>query len=159
MKSSKKFNRSKMIIDTLRLLFKRDLLKLRIEIELYKRESNLWKTEKHIANSAGNLCLHLVGNLNAHIGNVLGKTDYLRNRNDEFSLKNLPKTVLLAKIDETIEVVDVSLSNLPESICKKEYPLLFSGEKVSTEYMLLHLATHLNYHLGQINYHRRLIDS
>ena len=64
-----------MLIETLELLFTRDLNKLRTEIELYKNEANIWKTERSIANSAGNLCLHLVGNLNTYIGKEIGKTD------------------------------------------------------------------------------------
>ncbi len=39
-----------------------------------------------------------------------------------------------------------------------EYPILVFDHKTSTEYLLVHLTGHLNYHLGQINYHRRLIE-
>jgi len=147
-----------MLIETLQALFKRDLNKLRSEIELYKKEENIWKIEANIANSAGNLCLHLVGNLNAFIGKELGRTDYVRNRELEFSLKDVPKKELLSKIDDTIQVVDKSLDNLDENTLANEYPVLVFDKKTSTEYMLIHLVTHLSYHLGQVNYHRRLID-
>lgn len=147
-----------MLIETLKSLFTRDLLKLRSEIELYKKEDNIWKIEKNISNSAGNLCLHLIGNLNTYIGKEIGKTGYVRNRDLEFSLKNVPQKELLSKIDETILVIKISLDNLDESNLESEYPILVSDKKTSTEYMLVHLATHLTYHLGQINYHRRLID-
>jgi hypothetical protein len=40
-----------------------------------------------ISNSAGNLCLHLIGNLNHFIGATLGNTGYVRNREQEFSSK------------------------------------------------------------------------
>lgn len=147
-----------MIIETLRSLFARDLKKLRSEIELYMKEENIWKTEGMISNTAGNLCLHLVGNLNTYIGKEIGKTNYIRNREGEFSAKNISRTDLLTKIDDTILVVDAALSNLDESDLMKEYNIPVSGEKTTTEYILMHLATHLSYHLGQINYHRRLID-
>jgi uncharacterized damage-inducible protein DinB len=147
-----------MLIETLQALFARDLNKLRSEIELYKEEDNIWEIEGNIANSAGNLCLHLVGNLNTFIGKELGRTDYVRNRELEFSLKNVPRTELLTKIDDTILVVNQSLDKLDENALAKEYPVLVFDKKTSTEYMLLHLATHLSYHLGQVNYHRRLID-
>ena len=147
-----------MLIETLKLLFTRDLLRLRSEIELYKKEDNIWKIEKNISNSAGNLCLHLIGNLNAHIGKGIGKTGYIRNRDLEFSLKNVLQKELLSKIDETILVITTCLDNLDESNLTSEYPILVFDKKTSTEYMLVHLATHLTYHLGQINYHRRLID-
>ncbi|HSU51485.1 MAG TPA: DUF1572 family protein [Segetibacter sp.] len=147
-----------MLLETLQSLFVRDLNKLRSEIELYQKEENLWNIEGAIANSAGNLCLHLIGNLNTYIGKELGKTGYVRNRELEFSQKDVPKKELLDKIDDTIEVVNASLKNVDESVLAIEYPVLVFAKKTSTEYMLIHLATHLTYHLGQINYHRRLID-
>lgn len=148
-----------MAIATLKALFTRDLNRLRKEVELYNNENNLWKVEKNIANSAGNLCLHLIGNLNAYIGKEIGKTGYVRNRELEFSLKNVSCKELLSKIDETIQVINKSLDMLDENALKIEYPILVFEEKTSTEYMLIHLTTHLSYHLGQINYHRRLIDN
>lgn len=147
-----------MLIETLQLLFTRDLNRLRAEIALYKNEENIWMTEGSIANSAGNLCLHLVGNLNTYIGKEIGKTGYVRNRDLEFSLKNVPRAELLHKIDDTIRVVNASLHNLDESDLANEYPALVFEEKTSTLYLLMHLATHLTYHLGQVNYHRRLIE-
>ena len=147
-----------MLIETLKSIFERDLNKLRNEIEMYKKEENLWRVEGHIANSAGNLCLHLVGNLNTYLGKEIGKTGYVRNRELEFSLKNVSRKELLNKIDDTIKVVNRSLDNLEESDLGNEYPILVFEEKTSTEYLLVHLSTHLTYHLGQINYHRRLID-
>lgn len=147
-----------MIIETLKILYSRDLNRLRKEVELYNNEKNLWIVEKNIANSAGNLCLHLIGNLNTYIGKEIGKTDYVRNRELEFSLKNIPKVELLQKIDETILVVNSSLSKLAWEDLQKEYPIIVFDAPTSTEYLLVHLTTHLTYHLGQINYHRRLLD-
>ncbi|HEV8271314.1 MAG TPA: DinB family protein [Chitinophagaceae bacterium] len=148
-----------MLIQTLKLLFDRDLKRLRAEIDMYNNEQALWHIEKNIANSAGNLCLHLVGNLNTYIGATIGKTNYIRNREQEFSLKGIPKTELLKQIDQTIIVVNSSLDNLTEDDLAKEYPILVFSEKTTTEYLLIHLTTHLTYHLGQINYHRRLLDN
>jgi uncharacterized damage-inducible protein DinB len=148
-----------MLINVLKTLFHRDLTKLKSEIELYQQESNLWKVDKNIANAAGNLCLHLVGNLNTYIGATLGNSGYVRHRDLEFSLKNIPQKELIKKVEDTIIVVDQVLTSLKEEQLKEEYPLLVFAEKTSTEYFLVHLATHLTYHLGQVNYHRRLLDS
>lgn len=144
--------------DTLLSFLERDLNKLITEIELYKNENNIWKIEKSISNSAGNLTLHLVGNLNTFIGKEIGKTNYIRNRELEFNQKNVPRQVLIENIIQTIKVVKDSLINLTNEDLKKEYPLMKFAEVVSIEYLLVHLATHLTYHLGQINYHRRLIE-
>lgn len=148
-----------MLIETLKTLFNRDLNKLKKEIELYQTEEAIWHTEKGIANSARNLCLHLVGNLNAYIGAVIGKTGYIRHRELEFSLKDIPRPELLKKIEEAVFIVEDTLEKLTDEDLNAEYPILVFEAKTSTLYLLVHLTTHLTYHLGQINYHRRLLDT
>jgi len=147
-----------MVLETLIKLFKRDLLKLKTEIQLYKNEANLWLKHKDVTNSAGNLSIHLIGNLNAYLGAELGKSGYIRQRDKEFSLKNVSRVELLKMIDDTIVVVEKVLNNLSVEDLNKEYPIDVFKEKMTTEYFLIHLSTHLAYHLGQINYHRRLLD-
>lgn len=147
-----------MLKQTLLELFERDLRRLREEIELYTDESVLWETRPGIANSAGNLCLHLVGNLRHFIGAMLGNTGYIRQRDLEFSLKNVPRLELLSSIDKTILDIKNTLESHSEEDFDKNYPLEKHSQVVSTRYMLLHLLTHLNYHLGQVNYHRRFIQ-
>lgn len=147
-----------MLIQTLKLLFHRDLNRLRQEIDAYKDERKIWHIENNIANSAGNLCLHLIGNLNTYIGAELGKSGYIRHRELEFLLKDIPKVELLQKIDETLIVVDKALDNVSDEQLQQEYPIVVFDEMTSTGYFLMHLITHLTYHLGQINYHRRLLD-
>ena len=147
-----------MLTETLKKLFNRDLTRLKSEIEAYQNEANLWRIDYNIANSAGNLCLHLVGNLNTYIGATLGSTDYIRNRELEFSLKDIPKQELIKMIEATISVVNKALDQVSNEQMDGEYPILVFEEKTSTEFLLVHLTTHLTYHLGQINYHRRLLD-
>jgi Protein of unknown function (DUF1572) len=139
-------------------IFHRDLERLRNEIAAYRDEENLWQVTEGIANSGGNLCLHLLGNLNTYIGAEMGKTGYTRNRDLEFSLKNIPQKELLERIDATISMVDSTLDNITDTELEKEYPLLVYAEMTSTGYLLVSLVSHLGYHLGQINYHRRLLD-
>ena len=148
-----------MLIETLKALFNKDLTRLQNEIELYKNEENLWKVEKQIANSAGNLCLHLIGNLNTYIGAEIGKINYVRDRELEFSLKNISKEELIDNIEKLKIIIAASLDKLTVEQLEKEYPILVFENKTSTGYFLIHLTTHLTYHLGQINYHRRLLDS
>lgn len=147
-----------MLLDTLIELFKRDLNKLKVEIELYKDEINLWLIHKDVTNCAGNLCLHLVGNLNAFIGAELGDTGYIRQRELEFSLKDVPRVELIKKVDDTIIMVENILNKLTPDDLEKDFPIDVFKEKMTTEFFLVHLSTHLAYHLGQINYHRRLLD-
>ncbi|HYF67382.1 MAG TPA: DinB family protein [Ohtaekwangia sp.] len=148
-----------MELKSLQEIFERDLTKLSQEIEAYTNEDKLWYTEKNIANSAGNLCLHLVGNLNTYIGKTLGKTNYIRNRDLEFSQKDVAKSTLLKMISETRDVVRTSLSDINPVQLNEPFPVKVFSETTTTGFMLIHLATHLSYHLGQINYHRRLLDT
>jgi len=146
-----------MLIKTLSDIFERDLNKLKDEINLYEDESKLWKLSKEINNAAGNLCLHLIGNLNHFIGSILGNSGYKRERDLEFSKKNVKRSDLLEMIDDTKVVVNKTLSSLRNNDLHKNFPVEKHGEIVTTNFMLIHLITHFNYHLGQINYHRRLI--
>ena len=148
-----------MLLETLKSLFNRDLNRLKKEIESYTSEEKIWIIDKQIANSSGNLCLHIAGNLNTYIGKELGGINYIRNRDQEFSLRNIPRSELVKKITGLMSIIDQVLSKLDESELSKEYPLFVLDTRTSTEYMLVHLATHLAYHLGQVNYHRRLLDS
>ncbi len=143
--------------ESIKSLFTRDLNQLKKEIESYQNKEAIWKIDKDILNSAGNLSLHLVGNINHFIGAILGNSGYVRNRELEFSLKNIPKTELILQIEKTIKIVHSSLDQLSEEDLKKEYPIEALGYPMTTEYFLIHLFGHLNYHLGQINYHRRLL--
>ncbi|MDP9957409.1 putative damage-inducible protein DinB [Epilithonimonas hungarica] len=147
-----------MIIESLKSLYNRDLNKLKLEIGSYKSEESIWKIDKNILNSGGNLCLHLLGNLNTYIGAELGNSGYVRHRDLEFSSKDIPKTELLEKIKSLIEIVDSTLNQLSDEDLKKDYPTEALGYKMTTGYFLIHLLSHLDYHLGQINYHRRLLD-
>jgi hypothetical protein len=146
-----------MLKETLIEIFERDLLKLRAEIEAYREDADIWLVPDGITNAAGNLCLHLEGNLNHFIGAVLGDTGYVRDRDTEFSARGLPREVLVTGIDNLIPIIRVTLENMSESSFYKTYPLEKHGQVVSVDYMLIHLVSHLSYHLGQINYHRRLV--
>ena len=148
-----------MITDTLQNLYERDLSKLKEEIGLYANEVDLWKTDGEITNSAGNLTLHLIGNLRHFFGAGLGDTGYVRDREKEFSDGGVSLEELLAGIDQAAADVRSTLEKLTAEDLAKTYPIEVFGHPMTTEYFLIHLATHLNYHLGQINYHRRLLGS
>lgn len=146
------------LTEVLKSLFTRDLNRLKEEVAAYKTESNLWIVQKEINNSGGNLALHLIGNLRAFIGAELGQTGYIRKRDEEFSLKNVPREDILAEIDQTILEIEQVLDQLTVEKLKGEYPRKVFKFDMTTEYFLVHLAAHLGYHLGQLNYHRRLLD-
>jgi hypothetical protein len=149
----------KLLLDTLIQLFERDLARLKEEIKLYDDETILWRTSGEIKNPAGNLCLHLCGNLQHYIGAVLGKSGYERNRDLEFSAKDISQTELIALVRKTKSIVGKTLKNLDPTILPKPYPEKVFDKPMTTAFFMVHLTAHLSYHMGQINYHRRLMTT
>jgi len=145
-------------VNSLKIQFTRELDRLEVEITSYKYEENLWLISGNISNSAGNLCLHLIGNLRHFIGHALGKTSYIRQRDLEFITKNVPRAQLIADIHITKSEVEKALDSLTDFDLHQSFPIQKFDENHPTGYYLLHFLGHLNYHLGQINYHRRLIE-
>lgn len=142
----------------LKKLFLRDLNRLETELKLYPSDDILWLCPDGISNPAGTLGLHLVGNLRHFIGAVIGDTGYVRNRTAEFEDRNTPVSAILDMITLTKTEVSKVLSQLSEDQMKAGYPLEVFGEPMTYGEFLIHLQGHLNYHLGQINYHRRLLS-
>ncbi|HXR83384.1 MAG TPA: DUF1572 family protein [Hanamia sp.] len=139
------------------VFFERDLDKLKEEINLFKNENDIWQIKDGIKNSAGNLTMHLLGNLNHFIGKTLGNTAYVRKRDEEFSIKNIPREKLISDINDLKEIVRKALSELSPEDLEKAFPLKIQEQTFTTGNMLIFLLAHLNYHLGQINYLRRLL--
>lgn len=137
----------------------RDLDKLEKEISLYPNLVSIWAVRGEIKNSGGNLCLHLCGNLQHFIGAILGNSGYIRDREKEFSLCDISAKDLVLEVIRTKEAVKSTLAKFDPAQLEKDYPIAVFDEPMSTQYFLIHLAAHLQYHLGQINYHRRLIAS
>ncbi len=146
-----------MILESLKEFFIRDIENVKKEITLYADESDLWKTAPGINNSAGNLALHLTGNLKYFIGVVLGKSEYIREREKEFTLKNIPREEIFRGLDETNVIIRQVFDSLQETDLNQPYPENLNQKKGDISYQLIRLLAHLNYHLGQINYHRRLL--
>jgi uncharacterized damage-inducible protein DinB len=147
-------------ITSLKALFERDLNTLKKELMAYENEFQMWVVQSGISNSAGNLFLHLCGNLKHFIGAVLGDSGYVRERDREFSDKNVSREDIAKSIDETLAVVLATLDKLDDSDLDKIYEIrVFNDKPITTHIFLLHLSGHLMYHLGQINYHRRLLAS
>ncbi|MES2330598.1 MAG: DinB family protein [Bacteroidota bacterium] len=146
-----------MLTENLAKLFERDIQRLKTEIDAYHDEKKLWIALPGTSNPGGNLCLHLLGNLQHYIGGVLGRSGYVRDRPKEFSNKDIPVAELTTMIDHTVSVVTKTIRSLDKETLAADYPEKVFEYDMTAEYFLLHLLAHLNYHLGQINYHRRMI--
>jgi hypothetical protein len=135
----------------------RELLSLRKEIEAYPADADLWRGAEGISNPGGTLALHLAGNLQHFVGAVLGSTGYVRDRDAEFAERDLPRSEVLARIDATIAAVEQTLRRLTDADLARDYPAPVGKFRFETGDFLIHLATHLAYHLGQVDYHRRMV--
>ena len=143
--------------ESIRAIVVRELRSLGREIEAYEDEKSLWAVPPGIANSAGTLALHLAGNLQSFVGAILGDTGYVRDRQAEFERRDVSRTELLAELEKTIEAVDSTLINLADDTLTRPFPLTFGVLEVTTGDFLNHLVAHLAFHVGQVDYHRRLV--
>jgi uncharacterized damage-inducible protein DinB len=149
----------KQFLESVTRLLLRDLRKLEEEIRLFPDDASVWSIRGDIKNPAGNLCLHLCGNLQHYIGRVLGGTAYIRNRDNEFAAKNVSRSQLHDEIQRAAQAVAETLESLDPGVLLKEYPEKVFDYPMTTMHFLIHLEAHLGYHLGQVNYHRRMIRS
>ncbi|MEP7345665.1 MAG: DUF1572 family protein [Gemmatimonadaceae bacterium] len=146
-----------MFASYLSTIIARDVRTLRREVEAYPDDASLWLTLPTIPNAAGTLVLHLSGNLQYFVGAQLGGNGYVRDREAEFARRDVPRSELLSHVDAALQAVTTTLSRLSDADLDATYPIPFANARVKTADMLIHLATHLTYHLGQIDYHRRAV--
>jgi uncharacterized damage-inducible protein DinB len=137
--------------------FLRDIDTLSREVALYPDDESLFAERPGLPNTGGNLALHLVGNVRHFIGVTLGKSDYVRNRDHEFASRAATRTELAALIAAARADVETALANLSEARLAEPFPIAVAGHTLPTGRFLLHLATHFTFHLGQIDYHRRIV--
>lgn len=140
-----------------RALLARELGTLRRELEAYPDDASLWRTVPGITNSGGTLALHLIGNLRHCIGARLGATGYVRDRAAEFSRRGVPREELVREVDDTLRTIERTLPEVSEERLAATFPEPMRGVTLRTDDLLAHLASHLAYHLGQIDYHRRIL--
>ena len=143
-------------LESVQQLLLRDLGKLETEVMASSNVGSLWLVRGEISNSTGTLCLHLCGNIQHYFGAVLGGTGYTRDRNAEFSRRDVPVAELVEQIRAARSAVEVTLPRLDDQRLDDDYPERVFERPVSTRFFFIHLVAHLGYHLGQINYHRRL---
>ena len=147
-----------MLNNLLAEFYEKDLSKLLEEVNLFQNEENLWKTTGNVKNSSGNLVLHLVGGLNHYVGATLAHNGYVRNRDQEFAQKGVPRTELVSRIEKLIPLVKDTVGSLSQKDLEAEFPIFFDKPKTTTAYVLTRMLAHLGYHLGQINYLRRILE-
>jgi hypothetical protein len=145
-----------MLSTELASLYNRDITRLVQELRAFPDTSALWRTAPGVTNAAGTLALHLEGNLREYIGRQLGQIDYQRDRPLEFSARGIEQDELIRRIEAVRETIPPVIGELAPEILDADYPELYNGAAISTRQFLIHLLAHLSYHLGQIDYLRRV---
>lgn len=146
-----------MLIPIVQAVLLRELAAVQRSVEAYPDDASLWALPEGLPNAGGTIILHVAGNLQHFVGAVLGRTGYERDREAEFARRDVPRAELLAEIENTVNSVRGTLPTLREEALSQPYPVKVGGQVLSTEVVLMHLATHLAYHLGQLDYHRRVV--
>lgn len=146
-----------MLSHELAAIYTRDLTRLVQELSAFPDTATLWQTRAGISNSAGNLALHLEGNLREFIGRQLGQHDYTRDRPREFSDSGLEQQELVARLSAVRDEIPAVIAALSSELLEAPYPTVYGGMTLPTRQMLIHLEGHLSYHLGQIDYLRRVL--
>lgn len=147
------------IMQPVRAVILRELRALDREIAAYPDDESVWKAPQGISNSAGNLALHMAGNLRHFIGGVLGGSGYVRDRDAEFKSTGLSREELRAIVAGTIDELTQAFDRITDEQLSQEFPLPIMGQKLKASDFVTHLAVHLSYHLGQLDYHRRLLTA
>jgi hypothetical protein len=143
--------------DEIRRLIVRELSAFAREVEMFPDDESLFRTVPGVTNSAGNLALHVCGNLKHFVGAVLGGTGYVRNREAEFATRSGSRGQLARELRETAGIVATTLGRLPPEAASRPYPQAVAELQLPCGLFLMHLAVHLGFHLGQAGYLRRVV--
>jgi hypothetical protein len=145
-----------MLSTDLASLFERDLLRFVQELRAFPDTTALWQTAPGVTNPAGTLALHIEGNLREYVGRQLGRIEYTRNRPLEFAARDLAHDEIVARVEAVQPVVPRIIEALSDETLRADFPEQYNGASISTQQFLMHLYAHLNYHLGQLDYLRRV---
>ena len=124
------------------------------------RES-FWRLMETLAGTAlaagGTLALHLAGNIQHYIGARLGGSGYQRDRPAEFARRGVSRSEVVGEVTKAMAAVEATLLVLSTEQLEADFPEAVGGRIIRTDEFLVHLATHLAWHLGQMDYHRRAV--
>lgn len=146
-----------MLIPIVQAMLLRELAAVHRSVEAYPDDASVWALPNGLPNAGGTLVLHLAGNLQHYVGAVLGGSDYKRDRPAEFARRDVRRGELLRELAAAVAAVRRTLPTLSEESLSRPYPEPIGGHVLTTGVFLVHLATHLAYHLGQLDYHRRVV--
>jgi len=118
-------------------------------------EKEIWWRPNDASNAAGNIVLHLCGNVRQWIISGLGGAPDLRERDKEFSERGpLPRRVLISRLKSTVKEACQTIDRMPPTKLSQEFEI--QGFRVSGLAAIAHVCEHFAYHTGQIIYLTKL---
>jgi uncharacterized damage-inducible protein DinB len=146
-----------MLIAAVAAILDRDLQALAREVAAYPDDRALWDMPPGVVNSGGTLALHLAGNIRHYLGARLGETGYVRDRPAEFAARDVPRATIIHQIEEARAAVRAAAGRARDDGGERDFPEVVNGLRIATGEYLIHLVSHFAYHLGQVDYHRRMV--
>jgi len=114
-------------------------------------EEEVWWRPHENSNSAGNLILHLCGNVRQWLVHGVGGAPDTRDRDAEFAERGpLPKAELLARLQQVLAEVELVLRQVTAADLPQ--PRRIQGFEQTIMSAIFHVVEHFSYHTGQIIY-------
>jgi uncharacterized damage-inducible protein DinB len=118
-------------------------------------EKEIWWRPNDASNGAGNIVLHLCGNIRQWIISGLGRAPDVRERDKEFSERGpLPRRALISQLRRTVQEACEVMDRVPLKTLSQEFSI--QGYRVSGLVAIAHVYEHFAYHTGQIIYLTKL---
>jgi len=118
-------------------------------------EEEIWWRPNPASNSAGNLILHLCGNVRQWIIAGLGGAKDKRERNREFAERGpIPRKALVTQLRGTVREASQVLARLSNESLTRKYEI--QGYRVRGLDAAFRVTEHFGYHTGQIIYITKL---
>ena len=118
-------------------------------------EKEIWWRPNTASNAAGNIVLHLCGNLRQWIISGLGGAPDMRARDTEFSERGpIPRRMLIKQLKTTVREACETIDRLSAETLLQDFSI--QGFHVSGLVAILHVYEHFAYHAGQIAYITKL---
>jgi uncharacterized damage-inducible protein DinB len=118
-------------------------------------EKEIWWRPNDASNAAGNIVLHLCGNLRQWIISGLGGARDARQRDTEFSERGpIPRRTLIRQLKTTVEETCQIIDRISAEKLSQDFPI--QGYRVSGLVAITHVYEHFAYHAGQIAYLTKL---
>ncbi|MDP4263868.1 MAG: DinB family protein [Bacteroidota bacterium] len=119
-------------------------------------EEQVWQRPNEASNSAGNILLHLCGNMRQYIISALGNQPDTRERDKEFSTNGgYSKEDLQNKLVSTVSEVKNIISAVDENKLMKVHSV--QGFNYSGAGIIVHVTEHYSYHTGQVVFWTKLL--